>query len=260
MFMKKLFSLVVLVFTFTNLTAQEFSYGILGGVDMYSISTKEGDFTSNQDGHLNLNIGIFGSYRFNEKLSVKLNLLFNSSEENYHVNVRESSGIGGAFYAFDYLGDTYYLVYNLSSNQSQILELSETMNFELKHKKKQIHVSPLLKYNFLRNLGSNKELYLLGGPRVSFLLSANSESMKDTSWQSGDNPFDNEIDDELDVKEFYSSVNLGLQLGAGIKFLKHFSFEVIGDYGFTNILKDNETSAKTLGVYGLLNVDISTLL
>lgn len=106
---------------------------------------------------------------------------------------------------------------------------SYTILDDVKYKK--IELQPHIKYDFKNEY--NKGFYILLGPRVSFVFNLEDES--------GDK-----------IKDFYKNTRFGGQLGFGTSISKYFAFEFIGDYGFSNFLKDNTNKGKTLG--GQLNL------
>jgi len=200
---KKLFILSVLLFFGISSNAQEFSYGITGGVNGYNIATKNGPLSSVNDPYDNLNIGLFGGYQFSDRLGVKARLLYNSSNEEYAI----SDNFVFSEFSFDV---------------------------------KTIQFLPHLKLDVNSEYG--KGFYLVAGPRLSIVTNAENEA-------------------EEDVKDFYNSSSLGVQLGFGVDFLKHFSIELFGDYGLNNILSDQtDTEANTAGAYILFSVDFDSFL
>lgn len=84
-------------------------------------------------------------------------------------------------------------------------------------------------------------LFLVGGPRVSYVLGARDENTGDST------------------KIAYTNLRLGIQIGFGFAFLKHFELVFIGDYGFTNIVTLEDINSTTLAAFGLLTIDLSSI-
>ncbi len=102
-----------------------------------------------------------------------------------------------------------------------------------------IQVAGHLKFDV--NKSYNEGFYLLLGPRISFLGKATDEN-------------------DQEVEDFYAKTRFAAQLGIGINFLQHFDFEVIGDYGLSNILNDEDFEGNTAGGYALLTVNLESIL
>lgn len=83
----------------------------------------------------------------------------------------------------------------------------------------------LMKYNL--NSDYNKGTYILFGPRLSFLISAENNSRK--------------------ILNFYSNNNFGLLFGFGFSFGSFMKLEITADYGFTDITQSSDYETKTLG-------------
>lgn len=250
--MKKLFLFIAFCFSIGFSNAQDFSYGIVGGTHVYSIETKGGIYNNAKNDGFNTDIGVFGNYQLNEKLSLRLNLLYSSLTEKYDVKPFLKNGIGGPIYKFYYAGKNYFYNAEGSRVNGKYKQPDPTDNLSFNHHLKEIQFTPLLKYSL------NQRFYALGGIHASLLLNAENKH------------FDGKFNavfyrpsypkKKLDIKDFYHSLTFGTQLGAGVNFLKHFSFEVLGYYGFSNILKDNDTSATTIGVFGLLKINLASLI
>ncbi|MAB49476.1 MAG: hypothetical protein CMC05_12685 [Flavobacteriaceae bacterium] len=80
------------------------------------------------------------------------------------------------------------------------------------------------------------------GLRVSYLLSAEN------------------IDDNIDLEEGFSPLNLGFNFGIGADFAKHFSFEMLFDFGITSEVKDSNTKNRLNSVMFLAEINIESLL
>lgn len=102
-----------------------------------------------------------------------------------------------------------------------------------------IQVAGHVKFDVNKSYGEG--FYLLLGPRISFLGKATDE-------------------DDNEVTDFYAPTRLGAQLGFGIHFLEHFGFEIIGDFGLSNILDAADFEGKTAGGYALFTINLESLL
>jgi hypothetical protein len=102
-----------------------------------------------------------------------------------------------------------------------------------------IDINPNFKYEFGDEY--RKGFYLLLGPKIALLTKATFEGN--------------------DVKSDFESVNLGIDLGFGQRFLKFLEMECKVDYGLTPFFKqEGSKSSKLFGVYLNLNVDIERLI
>jgi hypothetical protein len=85
------------------------------------------------------------------------------------------------------------------------------------------------------HFGSTRKWNLNFGPSVGFLLSANTNG--------------------VDVTEFVTSTQLGLNIGIGYKIEVSKQFSILVDYqsqaGLTNVLKQNFTFKNTFGAFNL---------
>lgn len=102
-----------------------------------------------------------------------------------------------------------------------------------------IEFQPHVKYDFKNEY--DKGFYMLVGPRLSFVFNLENES--------GDK-----------IKDFYKNTRFGGQLGFGSSISKYFAFEFIGDYGFSNFLKDKTYKGKTLGGHLNLIVNLESII
>lgn len=97
----------------------------------------------------------------------------------------------------------------------------------------QITLQPLLKYDVNKEYG--KGFYLLAGPRISFVLSTK--------------VVDSNIDD---ADDFYKGSNFGAGIGFGFTFSKTIGFEMMGDYGLSNLIDFSEWKTTTAGASAIL--------
>lgn len=204
--MYKYVFLVLLFFLFTKtVKSQETQFGILAGPSIIDIEIDDPFAAGNS--YTVINVGAFLDLPFSERWGLKSQVL-------YHTRSIQ-----------DYL------------NQS-----STVMFHNFKLETTALDIQPLLKYDVKNTYDSG--FYILGGPRVSFILS--------TSQFDGDT--------QGDFDDFYKSTNFGLNLGFGFTFLKHFGFQGLFDYGLTEIVDIDNTNAKTLGAYFLLEANLTSLL
>lgn len=92
----------------------------------------------------------------------------------------------------------------------------------------QIHLQPMVKYDL--NKDYNKGFYLLAGPRASFIISS---KFIERSYGEADT--------------FYKKTNFGLLLGFGSNFSRWMGFEIMGDYGISNLLDNSGWKTRTIG-------------
>ncbi len=209
--MKKLFSLITLLFLFTTLTAQEFSYGILLGGNFKDIEVEgEGLYAGSGYSAVNepgvpINLGAYIDYPFTNSLGLKANIFYSKNKDEYQLAVAQ------------------YESYDLDL-------INSTLQFQ-----------PLVKFDVNKEYG--KGFYLLAGPRISFVL--------DT--YDARNNFDQEAED------FYKSANFGGMFGFGFGIGEYIGFEVVGDYGLSNLIDNDQFETTTAGAYANLYFDLSKL-
>ena len=149
----------------------------------------------------NIHFGVFGDYQFSNRFGVKLNMQYNRSYEMYRFFFTTNNE------------------FNINS----------------------IQLIPHLKFDVATESGYNKGGYLLVGPRMNIVLSAEDE-------------FGN------DVSDFYKSTNFGVQLGFGFTIAKMFAIEILGDYGFSDISESDPMEIKTAGAYINLNFNLESII
>jgi len=198
-------NLVLIIFTLItfNLYPQKVNFGLNVGA-YYTDYEINGQISGGESTNaVPFTIGGFLDYQFNESFGIKSVALLDFATEEF------------------------------------IIQLSGLSNFQFfTIKKTSLLITPLLKYEV--NKDYNKGFYLLGGPRVSFVLSS-----KDNDG--------NKIDD------FYNSTNFGAQLGFGTSLLEHFYFELVGDYGLSNTLDSDNSDAQTVSAYLNLGVNLESI-
>ncbi|MEX2349290.1 MAG: outer membrane beta-barrel protein [Flavobacteriaceae bacterium] len=105
----------------------------------------------------------------------------------------------------------------------------------------QVTLQPMLKYDVNKEYG--KGFYLLAGPRASFVISSKFE------------------DSDLgDADGFYKGSNFGAGIGFGFTFSKTIGFEMMGDYGLSNLLDSSDWKTETAGASVNLYVNLESLL
>lgn len=99
-----------------------------------------------------------------------------------------------------------------------------------------VQLHGLVKYDVNRDY--RKGFYVIGGLRFTSIL---------------------KIDSEVDLNEFYNKNNIGVLLGIGTTFLKHFSIEFLTDYNITNTIDSDDNKAKNLGAYLNLMIHLESI-
>ncbi len=105
----------------------------------------------------------------------------------------------------------------------------------------QITLQPMLKYDVNKEYG--KGFYLLAGPRASFVISS---KFADS--------------DVGDADGFLKGSNFGAGIGFGFSFSKTIGFEMMGDYGLSNLLNSSDMKTKTAGASVNLYVNLEEIL
>lgn len=100
-----------------------------------------------------------------------------------------------------------------------------------------INFQPLLKFDV--NKKYNKGFYLLAGPQVGFILNEKEDAADNFKFEG----------------DFYKSTNIGANLGFGIQFSSLIGAEIIGYYGLSNWIDNENIDTSTAGAY--LNVYIN---
>ena len=201
--MKKIILFTFLVFGLNNTNAQELSYGALLGFNAYDIDI-EGPLNAGA-GYSGLNLGGFVEYQLNSSFGIKGNLLFNSVKE-----------------------DNFYIV----NNRTVTAYLAD----EIKVNSLQVH--GLLKYDVNREY--NKGFYVLGGFRMTNILSAKADGEK--------------------IEDFYNKSNFGAMLGFGVNFAQHFGFEFIPEVNISNTLDSESNKAKNFGGYINFTINLESII
>lgn len=203
--MKKLLLFAFILVCTTSIYSQNFSYGFVTGVNYHDTEAKNSSRSITGEVHdrPNIHVGAFADYQFSERLGVKLNTQYNRLHEKYRL----------------YLGGTNYINSTYSINTFQII--------------------PHLKFDV--KTAYNKGGYLLVGPRMSIVVSANDDS-------------------GTDVKDFYKSTNFGVQAGFGFNLSKIFALELLGEYGFSDITESEPTKITTAGIYINFNVNVEAII
>lgn len=131
--MKKVFLLPVLLILNCIVYAQDYTYGINGGVNIYDLETsEESGFYPLSDVDLGIHFGAFFDYSINNKIGVKTDVIINSSRDRY-------------FNENDNFNPTFYLKVNT------------------------LQIAPKLKFYPKNNY--NQGFYFLIGPRMTLITS-----------------------------------------------------------------------------------------
>lgn len=138
--MKKLILISTILLINLSIKAQEFSYGVLLGGDLYiSGNNNSQNRFENGEGSLALNYGAYLEYGFNKNLGIKTEFTFNNKVVNY------SQSIVGVGY----------------------------ISFKNNHKLSFFEIAPSLKFDFGQEY--RKGFYMLLGPKFSMMTSATYE-------------------------------------------------------------------------------------
>lgn len=156
--------------------------------------------------------------------------LTDPTENQFYINL----GVFGDYYFNRSLGLKADLFYTFNKEGYKI----KSTQIRFLNKVGYILLSPKLKYNV--SVDYQKGFYVLLGPRASFLVSA-----KD---------YENN-----DINDFYKGSHYGLEFGLGTTFLKHFSIELIGDYGISDT-SENLTETRNYGGFINLNINLESLI
>lgn len=201
--MKKIIILTFLVLGLNNTNAQKLSYGALLGFNAYDVEI-DGPISANS-GFSGLNFGGFIEYQLKSNFAVKGNLLYS--------NVVEDNFITGSTNTFD----------------GRLID-------KLKVNTLQIH--GLLKYDV--NSEYNKGFYLIGGLRMTNVLSAKADGEK--------------------IEDFYKKSNFGAMFGFGFNFAKHFGLELVPEINLTNTLDSETNKTRNFGAYLNFTINIESII
>lgn len=103
-----------------------------------------------------------------------------------------------------------------------------------------IQLQPLFKYDVNSDYG--KGFYLLAGPRIAFVT-----DQKDAR-------------NNLEGDDFYKSTNFGADLGFGFTISGIIGFEIIGNYGLSNLIDSDDFKTTTAGAYANLYFNLDKLI
>lgn len=148
--------------------------------------------------------------------------------DGYHI------GVFIDYQLNDFFGIKGDFIHSSVKEGYRIVNVSEAYDL----KKNTFQLNTHIKYDL--NSEYNKGFYILAGPRVSFFLSA-------------------EDDNKEDVKDFYKNISFGAQLGFGVGFLKHYSFELIGDHGFTNPVDIDNLETTIINIRFSLSINLESI-
>jgi hypothetical protein len=185
--MKKIISLVILIFLFNNVFGQNNSFGLIVNTSVYEhkeikMPCSEGNLCTGSDEGPFFYFGIYYEQNLKNKIGLRGSLLIGQKKEGFAILSTERI-------------DDDFIVKNTS-----------------------LEINPVIKYSLGNNYDSG--FYIIAGPRITFIMKT-------------------EID-KNEIKDFYKSTNLGVQVGFGINFLEYFSFEIKGFHGTTKFLDIDE--------------------
>jgi len=96
-------------------------------------------------------------------------------------------------------------------------------------------------YKFDTNSEYGKGFYVLAGPRISFI--------SNSKYKGGEK-----------LEDLYEPIRIAGQAGFGVNFLKHFSVELLFDYGLTNPLDSEVNDVQTAGINFNFLINLETIL
>ena len=201
--MKKTLLLIINVCSFLNLKAQEISYGIIVGQNLYNSHSKGVIFFDSGNDQFSVwNLGGYVEYELKKDMGIKTEITFNTKT----FEMGFDHAMTGLEYDFGF-----------------------------------IDIAPSFKYDF----GSEyrKGFYMMIGPRFSVK----------TKQKLTENT------EDLDEFPEFKTVNVGIQLALGQRFLKILEIEGKFDYGVTPFFKLGDSSSKIYGFYISLHLDLEKI-
>lgn len=179
---------------------------------------------------------IFGGNIFNDQVSNSgpNDVYFDSGNDNFVV-----SNLGG--YVEYELAATMGIKVEITYNQKVFEKGFANSDLGEMYQLSFIDINPNFKYDFGQEY--RRGFYMLLGPKIALLTNAK---------------FKNE---NIDVTADFESVNVGMELGAGQRFLKFLEIEGKLDYGLTPFYKaEGSIPNKLVGFYFSLNVDLERII
>jgi hypothetical protein len=194
---KVLLIAAVAVFGFSNVHAQEFSFGPKAGVNFANLN---GDI-EDAEMKIGFHIGGAAEYMFDEKMGLQAELLY--SLQGTKNEYSETETIGG---------------------------ITEKYTSEDKIKLSYISIPVMFKYYVVD--GFNVE----AGPQVSILASAKAESEYEYSYSGGGGDYSESGSEEIDIDDEISSIDFGINFGLGYKMENGLNFGARYNLGLSNVL------------------------
>lgn len=157
----------------------------------------------------------------------------NNSQSNFSSSPKQTVLNLGGYIDYKFTNNIG-LKTDLTFNQKELTLINNSVNSKLNF----IEISPNLKYDFGDEY--RQGLYMLLGPRISFLTNATTEG--------------------VDSSGLFNSTNIGLQLGIGYRIFKFIDLEGKFDYGVTPFFENENDKSKFFGAYVTLNIDLERIL
>lgn len=157
----------------------------------------------------------------------------NNSQSNFSSSPKQTVLNLGGYIDYKFTNNIG-LKTDLTFNQKELTLINNSVNSKLNF----IEISPNLKYDFGDEY--RQGLYMLLGPRISFLTNAKTEG--------------------VDSSGLFNSTNIGLQLGIGYRIFKFIDLEGKFDYGVTPFFENENDKSKFFGAYVTLNIDLERIL
>lgn len=205
---KLLFSAAMAVIGFTQVSAQEFTYGPKAGLNMATLS---GDDIENNDPKFGLHIGAAAEYMFNNKFAIQADLLYSMQ------GLKQS-----AYQEFTFNGVT------------ERLDVDSTLKLDY------INIPIMFKYYITR--GFNIEL----GPQVGFLISAKAEVEAKATVSGGGQSSSESQSLNQDIKDQTKGVDFGIGFGLGYKFENGLNLGARFTGSFVNVFEDAKSSSTNM--------------
>ncbi len=215
--MKK--TLLGLIFAFgitTSNFAQEFNYGIKGGINF---STLRGQEHSRIDRSFKngIHAGIFIEFPIAKRMAIQPELLFSSKGVNEEWNAIDN-GVNILFKT------------NLSLNY--------------------ISLPVLYKYYI------TEKLTVHGGPQLNFLISSKLKTNIKLNGRRGNLAVNSDVGDELDVKKDYNNLDLGFNLGISYGLGEYFFITGSYNLGLISIDKNDEEPTTKKGKNSVIQASV----
>jgi len=200
--MKKITLTALALCAFAFTQAQDLKFGVKGGVNFANLNVDYG--------------GVYGNY--------------GGFDDNYKMKVGFNAG-GFVEYKFtDKWAIQPEVLYSLQGSKQKFNDIDG--NYDVKTNLSYINVPVMVKFYPI------PKLYAEAGPQVGFLISAK-EKYSEKVFVSADS---DEMDDNIDVKDHYKSIDFGFNVGAGYEFTENLFVNLRYNIGLSNIDDTPSTS------------------